>query len=120
MCKSVEGVTGKPGQVLDWVRWFSQVLAIPLLGVVVWGWWDHEKRLNEADKQIAVIEGNRYTSVDAFEHSKEAAAQLTAVWSALGDLKVEIAQLPPEDFVIRINKIDDRLREVEIARRREE
>lgn len=74
MCKSIEGVNGKLGRTLDWVRWGSQVLVIPLLIVFGGAWWDHERRIDGNELSVVGIEKSRFTASDGLVVWQEIAA----------------------------------------------
>jgi len=86
VCKSIEGVNGTAGKVLDWVKYVSQVALLPLVALGFWGWWNHEERIDAvalAQQAIAttqeVMNANRFTSGDGLE-----------VWKEISKLKRDI------------------------------
>lgn len=67
MCKSIEGISGRTGKVLDWTRWISQVLVAPVLGLALWGWWNHEERIDAVAVAQEIMSNNRCTAKDCGE-----------------------------------------------------
>lgn len=87
MCRSIKGVNGRTGKLLDWVQWISQVLIVPLIALALWGWWNHEQRLNLVTLNQEVMANNRFTSADGLAVWKEIAvirAQLDHKADAIG------------------------------------
>jgi len=81
MCKSIEGVTGTPGKILDWSRWAANILVPVVLAVVGWAWLNHEDRINgnAAAVQAVVIaqkvmDGDRFKAQDGLDVWKAIAA----------------------------------------------
>lgn len=105
MCKSVEGVNGRAGQIIDWMRWVSQVLIVPLLGVAFMMWLNHEDRIDQITLTQAVMQGNRFTSQDGKE-----------VWAAVASLetkKANSSDVPPPEVIAALERIDHRLEKLE-------
>jgi hypothetical protein len=63
MCSSIKSVSGKKGEYLDWIRWFSQVLLIPMLGLTLWAFWNHEERLD----LLQLGQQNRFIASDGLK-----------------------------------------------------
>ncbi len=83
MCRSVPSVTNeKVGNVIDWTRWVSQVLVIPLLLIMGTAWWNHEEEIDALHISTTGIVSNRFTSEDGLE-----------VWREIARLQAEIAAL---------------------------
>lgn len=89
MCKSVDGVNGTLGKVLDWSAWVARVLVIPLLGLLGWMWWTHEERIDEIASEIRVIQGNRFSSDDALDMLTPLQREIAAVRSELKQQEID-------------------------------
>lgn len=113
MCKSIEGVNGKTGMALDWIRWVAQVAVLPAF-IGLFGW------TVVHDRDLATIKANRYTSEDHMAHLEQANAQMVTIFQELASLRVAMAELPPRAFVERVDILADRLRamELELAKQR--
>lgn len=116
MCKSIEGINGTVGKTLDWVRWFSQVLVIPLLFLAFSGWWNHEQRIREDSLAIAVMSGNRFTSENGLQVWREIAnlqSQMQGKADLLGSAPVreDIAEMKEDirELRTRLDKMADQL-----------
>jgi hypothetical protein len=94
MSQSIEGINGSVGKALDWIRWASQVLLLPLLCLFAWAWWNHEERIDALDTSIQVMQGNRFTSEDGLRLTEQIAEVRTELkQKEIDDLRRELAEL---------------------------
>ena len=49
--------------------------------------------VNSIDTRVAVIEGNRYTSMDHLQYALEMAKELSTVWEEIRTIQVEVKQM---------------------------
>ena len=110
MCKNIDGLNGKAGKIVDWTLVISRVLIIPLLSLMLYGWWNHERRIHDGALNQAIVSGNRFTSEDGLEVWKEIA-------EIRGDVLILSAQqaahlresLPASELVGRSEYVKDYL-----------
>ena len=106
MCKSIEGLNGRTGKVVDWVRWVAQVGLLPLLGLALWGWWNHEERIDAIALAQHAIQSNRFTSADGLE-----------VWREIAEIRADLDSkadhMGAEPVVDDIKELKQRLRDLE-------
>jgi len=107
MSKTIEGVNGTTGKVLDWVSFVSRVLLIPTLGIISYAFWNHEVRINDHETRIAVREANAFTAQDGLE-----------VWQSIAVIKGQldskadaIGAVPVREDIAEIKRELERLRE---------
>ena len=105
MCKSIEGINGTKGRMLDWIRWISQVALVPLLGLAMWGWWNHEGRIVANTTDLRVLDGNRFTSADGLEVWRE----ISDIQSALDSKADAMGAVPMREAVTELKERVTRL-----------
>ena len=89
MCQSVPSIKDERiGQIVDWTRWISQVLVIPLLIIMGYAWLNHEEKIDAMGLVNASIVSNRFTSADGLE-----------VWREIARQQAEIATLSSRQAV---------------------
>ena len=107
MCKSVEGINGWKGQMLDWVVWASRVAIVGLFGIMGWAWWDHEERIDALALAQQATQANRFTSADGLGVWREIAeirAALDNKADAIGAVPVREDIQELKERVIRLER----------------
>ena len=100
------------GQVAEWIRFISSVLVIPAFAFgFVW--------MIRMDRSLAGVEASRFTATDGLKMQQQHAEQLAAIWTEMSNIRVAIADLPPDDFVAYVRRIEGDLHalELEVASR---
>lgn len=106
MCRSVEGVNGRAGRLLDWLAWISKVAMIPIATLALWAWWNHEERIDAVAVAQQIMSGNRMTSGDGLEVWREIA-------SIRADIEGKADAIGAEPVREDIREIKDTLRDLE-------
>lgn len=91
MCKSIDGLGGTAGKLVDWVKWVSTAALLPLLGLGLFWFARIEDRIDTTDK-----------------------AHLTAqveMWKAIAE-KADRSNVPPKEVRDTLKRIDRTLAEL--------
>lgn len=105
----IPGINGKTNKLLAWAKFLSQVLVIPMIGLMLWAFWNHEERIDDLDISRATVEATRFTSENGLEVWREIAeirAQLDLKADVLGAAPVldDIKEIKEELQYIRQNQ----------------
>jgi hypothetical protein len=92
MCKNVEGLNGKPGKVVDWAVTIARIATPLILTGVAFLWWNLEGRVDEAERDIAVMQGNLFTKEDGLEVWKQI-GQFAAIREDIAEIKRELERM---------------------------
>ena len=95
------------GKTNEWLKFFGAVSSLILVLVVTPVAAALVSSSISLEKRLTTIEANRYTASMAMQDQ-------LAVWKAIADLNLVLAQLPAEDFVNHVNDLLERVRALEI------
>ena len=109
MCKSIEGLNGRTGKFVDWVRWVAQVALLPILGIALWGWWNHEERIDAIALAQHAIQSNRFTSADGLEVWREIAEIRADLDSKADHMGAEPVREDIVELKERVHRIEERM-----------